>query len=60
MREAFRLERPMLAVGFDLVLLGRRKLVTLSCDAVRRDLRWLCRKTGLTAEHGAEMRQAQS
>lgn len=47
MREAFRLERPGLKPGYDLVLMGRRGLETQSCDQVRKDLRWLCRKAGL-------------
>ncbi len=49
MREAFRLERPGLRAGYDLVLLGRRGLAGLSCQEVRRDLLWLCRKAGLLA-----------
>ena len=47
MREAFRLERPQMAVGYDIVLLGRRNLTTMSCQAVRRDLLKLCRRMGL-------------
>ena len=47
MREAFRLERPALKAGYDLVLLGRRGVVNCSCQEVRRDLRYLCRKAGL-------------
>lgn len=47
MREAFRLERPQLKPGYDLVLMGRRGLETLPCDQVRKDLRYLCRKAGL-------------
>ena len=47
MREAFRLERPRLKAGFDLVLLGRRRLAEQDCRQTRRDLLWLCRKAGL-------------
>ncbi|MDO5462661.1 MAG: ribonuclease P protein component [bacterium] len=38
MREAFRLERLQLQEGIDIVLLGRRKLLTMSCDEVRKAL----------------------
>ena len=51
MREAFRLERPGLREGYDLVLLGRRGLEGLSCHDVRRDLLWLCRKAGLLKQN---------
>lgn len=47
LREAFRLERPQLAVGYDIILLGRRKLTSLSCQEVRKELRRLCRRAGL-------------
>ena len=47
MREAFRLERPALAAGVDVVLIARRKLVEGDCAAARRELRWLWRKAGL-------------
>lgn len=53
MREAFRLERPRLKAGYDVVLLGRRGLPGLSCQAVRRDFLWLCRKAGLMAPKGS-------
>ncbi len=49
MREAFRLERPGLRAGYDLVLLGRRGLAGLSCQEVRRGLLWPCRKAGRPA-----------
>ena len=49
MREAFRLERPRLKAGYDLVLLGRRGLPGLTCQEARRDLLWLCRKADLLA-----------
>ncbi len=52
MREAFRLERPRLKPGYDVVLLGRRPLVGLSCQEVRRDLLWLCRKAKLVQGEG--------
>ena len=52
MREAFRLERPRLRVGFDLVLVARRRLVGESCQEARRDLLWQCRKAGLLAKGG--------
>ncbi len=54
MREAFRLERPGLRVGFDVVLVARRRLVEGACRDARRDLRWLCRKAGLVAAGGGE------
>ncbi|MEG1479620.1 MAG: ribonuclease P protein component [Kiritimatiellia bacterium] len=47
MREAFRLERPRLVPGYDLILIGRRKLTTQTCGEVRRDFLWLCRKAKL-------------
>lgn len=47
MREAFRLERPALGGGVDLVLIARRRLVEGDCAAARRELRWLWRKAGL-------------
>ena len=50
MREAFRLERPGLKPGFDLVLMGRSRLAGQDCNQTRRDLLWLCRKAGLMAE----------
>ncbi len=50
MREAFRLERPGLKPGFDLVLMGRSRLAGQDCAQTRRDLLWLCRKAGLLAE----------
>ena len=52
MREAFRLERPRLAAGFDLVLVARQRLAGATCQAARRDLLWLCRKAGLLAAGG--------
>lgn len=52
LREAFRLERPRMRAGFDLVLIGRRKLCAMPCAAVRRDLVALCRRAGLLAEGG--------
>ena len=58
MREAFRLERPALAAGVDVVLIARRKLVEGDCAAARRELRWLWRKAGLMgrAERAGEAR----
>ena len=53
MREAFRLERPGLKPGYDLVLLGRNRLIGRSCDAVRKDLMWLCGKAGIRAKKGS-------
>ncbi len=50
MREAFRLERPQLASGYDLVLIGRNELKEKSCADARRDLRWMCRKAALLRE----------
>ena len=50
MREAFRLERPGLKPGFDLVLMGRSRLAGQDCNQTRRDLLWLCRKAGLLVE----------
>ncbi len=50
MREAFRLERPFLCPGYDLVIMGRAGLKGRSCQEVRRDLRWMCRKVGLWQE----------
>lgn len=50
MREAFRLERPGLKAGFDLVLMGRSRLGGQDCRQTRRDLLWLCRKAGLLAK----------
>lgn len=50
MREAFRLRRPELQTGFDLVLMGRRKLLSESCQEVQKDLLWLCKKAGLLGE----------
>ncbi len=47
MREAFRLERPSLKPGYDLVLMGRAGLKGCTCEEVRKDLRWMCRKVGL-------------
>lgn len=47
LREAFRLERLQLVNGYDLVLIGRRKLVTMKCQEVRKDLLKLCRRAGL-------------
>ena len=52
MREAFRLERPGLRPGFDLVLLARRRLAEISCQEARRDFLWLCRKARLVAVGG--------
>lgn len=52
MREAFRLERPGLRPGFDLVLLARRRLAEISCQEARRDFLWLCRKARLVAAGG--------
>ncbi len=52
MREAFRLERPFLKPGYDIVLLGRGELKGKQCQLVRRDLRWMCRKIGLLLEGG--------
>ncbi len=44
MREAFRLERLSIPVGYDLVLMGRAALKGKTCDEVRRDLRWMVKK----------------
>ncbi len=52
MREAFRLERTQLAVGYDLVLIGRQALTTLRCQEVRSDLLKLCRRAKLLANQG--------
>ena len=49
MREAFRLERPGMAPGMDLILVGRRKVLDEGCAEVRRERRWVCRKAGLQA-----------
>ncbi len=53
MREAFRLERPAIKPGYDLILMGRSDLKGKACATVRRDVRWMCRKAGLLAEDGA-------
>ncbi len=50
LREAFRLERPRLKVGYDLVLMGRRNLLALSCDEVRVALMKLARRAKLTCK----------
>lgn len=47
LREAFRLLRPQLKTGFDMVLIARWKIDGVKCDIVQRDLRYLCRKAGL-------------
>ncbi len=47
LREAFRLERPQLKVGYDLIVLGRGKLLEMKCDEVRRALYGVCRKVKL-------------
>lgn len=52
LREAFRLERPGLAVGYDLILLGRRQLLEMSCDQVRQALRGVCRRARLLKDRG--------
>ncbi len=48
MREAFRLERTHLLPGYDLVLIGRRKLTEMRCQEVQSDLLKLCRRAHLT------------
>ena len=47
LREAFRLERPGLRVGVDMVLVGRARLVEVGCGEVRKEFRRLCRRGGL-------------
>lgn len=47
MREAFRLERPGLLPGYDIVLIGRRKLTEMTCQEVRRDFLKVCRRAGI-------------
>jgi ribonuclease P protein component len=51
MREAFRLERHGLGGGGDLVLVGRRRLLSSGIVDVRREFRWLMRQAGLLAAH---------
>ncbi len=47
LREAFRLIRPQLKPGYDMVLIARWKIANQSCQAVQRDLLYLCRKAKL-------------
>lgn len=59
LREAFRLEREQLAEGVDLVLIGRRQLLKMKCQDVRKALLNVCRRAGLLKSQQAECRKAQ-
>lgn len=60
MREAFRLERPQLRPGVDVVLIARRKLLEGDCARTRRDLLWLWRKSALLAAQAGGKAGAQA
>jgi ribonuclease P protein component len=47
LREAFRLERHQLSRSADLVIVGRRRLLSVQTDEVRREFVWLLGKAGL-------------
>lgn len=58
MREAFRLERVRLITGVDLILMGRRGMLEMTCADVRRELLRLCKKASLM--QGVKSAEAES
>jgi ribonuclease P protein component len=47
LREAFRLHRSQVDSGGDLVIIARRRILSVECPAVEREFMWLLRKAGL-------------
>ena len=52
LREAYRLSRGDLASGHDIVLVGRRRILDVSCSDVEEDLLKLAGKSGLLNRGG--------
>jgi len=47
LREAFRLNRAQVDAAVDLVIIARRRILSVKCQDVGRELMWLLRKAGL-------------
>lgn len=47
LREAFRLQRPRIAAGYDVILMGRFRIAGAVCGDVMKDVERLCKKAGI-------------
>jgi ribonuclease P protein component len=48
LREAFRLNRSRVEGSGDLVIIARRRILDVKCQAVEKELLWLLKKSGIT------------
>jgi len=58
LREAFRLNRSRVEGKGDLVIIARRRILDVKCQAVERELMWLLKKAGienLPLQHGPKV-----
>jgi ribonuclease P protein component len=58
LREAFRLNRSRVEGKGDLVIIARRRILDVKCQAVERELMWLLKKAGIEKpprKHGSEV-----
>ena len=50
LREVYRLEKPQLKTGYDIILVARSRTATAPCPELQKQFRRLCRKVDLMKE----------